>query len=106
MPAPTTNGPPIVTTKSATNITTQSATLNGSVNPHGYKTDVHFQYGTTTKYGHTTPIQSETGNTSRNITANISSLSTAKTYHFRIVATNSAGTRRGGDKTFLTATIG
>jgi hypothetical protein len=105
MPAPTTNGPPIVETNPATNITTQSATLNGSVNPHGYKTDVHFQYGTSPKYGHKTPIQSETGNTSRNITANISSLPETTTYHFRIVATNSDGTRDGGDKTFLTATI-
>ena len=59
-----------------------------------------FQYGTTTGYGHTTPMQSQTGNTYRNIAANISGLSTHTTYHFRIVATNSAGTRSGSDRTF------
>jgi uncharacterized repeat protein (TIGR03803 family) len=95
-------GPPVVTTNPATNVTASSATLNGSLDPHGLPTNVNFQYGTTTSYGHTTPTQSQTGNTYRNITANISGLITHTTYHFRIVATNSAGTRDGSDKTFTT----
>ena len=78
------------------------ATLNGSLDPHGLTTTVSFRWGTTTSYGHTTPVQSQTGNTFRNITANISGLSTHTTYHFRIAATNSAGTRFGGDRTFTT----
>ena len=95
-------GPPVVTTNPATNVTSSSATLNGSLDPHGLTTTVYFQYGTTTSYGHTTPMQSQTGNTYRNITANISGLTTHTTYHFRIVATNSAGTRYGSDRTFTT----
>ena len=95
-------GPPVVTTNPATNLTTSSARLNGSLNPHGLTTTVYFQYGTTTSYGHTTPMQTQTGNTYRNITANISGLTTHHTYHFRIVATNSAGTRMGSDRTFTT----
>ena len=35
-------------------------------------------------------------------TVRISGLSASTTYHFRIVATNSAGTRIGGDRTFTT----
>ena len=79
-----------------------SATLNGSLNPHGLTTTGRFQYGTITSYGHITAMQSQTGNTYRNIAANISGLTTHTTYHFRIAASNSAGTRYGGDRTFTT----
>jgi plastocyanin len=95
-------GAPVVTTGSATSVTSSSATLNGSLDPHGLTTTVSFQWGTTTSYGHTTAMQSQTGNTYRNIAANISSLATHTTYHFRIVATNSAGTRMGSDRIFTT----
>jgi hypothetical protein len=95
-------GPPVVTPNPATNVATSSATLNGSLDPHGLTTSVYFQYGATTSYGHTTPMHSQTGNTYRNIAANISGLATHTTYHFRIVATNSAGTRMGSDRTFNT----
>src|SRR5439155_1384117 len=93
---------PAVTTNPATNVASVSATLNGSVNPRGSTTTVYFQWGTTTSYGHTTPMQTQTGNTYRNVTANISGLTRNTTYHFRIVATNSAGNRRGSDRTFGT----
>ena len=95
-------GLPVVTTNPATNVAAFSATLHGSLNPHGLTTTVYFQYGTTTSYGHTTPMQSQTGNMYRNIAANINGLSRHTTYHFRIVATNSGGTRFGGDRTFTT----
>ena len=95
-------GPPVVVTNSATNIVTNSATLNGSVNPHGLTTTVYFQYGTTTSYGLTTAIQSKTGNAYQNVTANISGLIASTTYHFRIVGTNNSGTTYGSDKTFTT----
>ena len=101
----TATGPPVVTTNPATLIASFSATLNGSLNPHGLTTTVSFQYGTTTAYGSTTPMQTQTGNTYRNIVANISGLSANTVYHFRIVATNSAGTRFGGDRTFTTLSV-
>jgi hypothetical protein len=95
-------GTPVVTTNPATNVASSSATLNGSVDPHGLTTTVHFQYGTTTSYGFTTTAQSETGSTYRTVSANISGLTASTIYHFRIVATNSAGTRYGIDRTFTT----
>src|SRR5439155_655796 len=95
-------GSPVVITNPATLIASFSATLNGSVDPHGLTTTVYFQYGTTTSYGLTTATQSKTGNTYQNMAANISSLSASTTYHFRIVATNSAGTVYGSDRTFTT----
>jgi len=94
-------GPPVAITNPATNVASSSATLNGSVDPHGLTTSVYFQYGTTTNYGRTTAAQSQTGNTFRNIAA-IVGLAGNTTYHFRIVATNSVGTRYGNDRTFTT----
>jgi hypothetical protein len=95
-------GPPVVITNPATNVASSSATLNGSVDPHGLTTTVHFQYGTTTSYGSITANQGKTGNTYQNVAANISGLTTHTTYHFRIVATNNGGTRLGSDRIFTT----
>jgi phosphodiesterase/alkaline phosphatase D-like protein len=98
----TPTGPPVVITNGATNVTASSATLNGSLDPHGLATNVFFQYGITTSYGSTTPTQNRTGNTYLNITANISGLTPHTTYHFRMVGTNSGGTRTGSDRIFTT----
>lgn len=95
-------GAPLVITNPATNIETNLATLNGSVDPHGLTTTVYFQYGTTTSYGHTSASQSKTGNVYQNVSANISGLTALTTYHFRIVGTNSSGTTYGSDRTFTT----
>jgi len=95
-------GPPVVTTNPATNVTSSSAILNGTVYPHGLSTTVHFQYGRTTGYGSVTPNQTKIGNTYQGVSANISGLTASITYHFRIVATNSNGTRNGSDRTFTT----
>ena len=97
-------GRPVVTTNPATLVASFSATLNALLDPHGLTTSVHFQYGPTTGYGLTTAPGNETGNTYRNVSANISSLTASTTYHFRIVGTNSAGTTLGSDKTFTTLT--
>jgi hypothetical protein len=94
--------PPVVTTNAATSVASNSATLKGTVNPGGCNTTVHFQYGTTTNYGHNTASQTKTGNTNQNVSANIGGLTASTTYHFRTVATNSGGTRYGADKTFTT----
>jgi len=98
----TLTGLPVAVTNPATNVTASSAKLNGSVDPHGLTTTVRFQYGKTTSYGRTTANQTQTGNTYRNIAANVSGLAGHTTYHFRIVATNSSGTKMGGDRTFVT----
>src|SRR5205814_2084152 len=93
---------PVDITYAATLMASFSATCNDAVDPHGLTTNVYFQYGTTTSYGLTTATQSKTVNTYQNVAANISSLSASATYHFRMVATNSAGTVYGSDKTFTT----
>lgn len=97
-----TTGPPVVTTNPPMNVTSSSATLKGTVNPHGLSTTLYFQYGTTNGYGSRTPNQTRTGNTYQNVSANISGLTAGTRYHFRIVATNIAGTKYGGDRAFTT----
>ena len=95
-------GPPVAITNPATSITSSSARLNGTVDPHGLSTTVYFQYGRTTGYGSRTANQTKTGNNYQNVFANISGLSAGTAYHFRIVASNIRGTRYGGDRTFTT----
>jgi hypothetical protein len=95
-------GFPVVITNPATSVTSSSAWLNGTVNPHGLSTTVYFQYGRTTSYGNRTPNQTKTGNTYQNVSANLWGLSAGTTYHFRIVGTNAVGTRYGTDRTFTT----
>ena len=95
-------GLPVVITNPATNVAISSATLHGWVDPHGLSTTVYFQYGRTIGYGSRTPNQTKTGNTYQGVIANISGLAASTAYHFRIVASNSAGTRYGSDRTFTT----
>jgi hypothetical protein len=95
-------GPPVVTTNPATNITASSARLNATLDPHGLSTTVYFQYGTTTSYGSRTPNQIKTGNNYLNVLAGISGLAPHTTYHFRVVASNTGGTRNGADRTLRT----
>ena len=94
---------PAFATNPASNVASFSTVLNGSLNPHGLTTNAYFQYGPTfMSYGFTTPIQTQTGNTFRSLSANISGLGPNTTYHFRIVTTNTNGTRYGSDRTFTT----
>ena len=76
------SGPPVAITNPATSIASFSATLNGSVDPHGLSTTVYFQYGRTTSYGNRTPNQTKTGNNYQNVSANISGLSAHTTVSF------------------------
>jgi hypothetical protein len=94
--------PPTATTQAATVVDTTSATLNGLVNANGAGTTVTFEYGLTTAYGSTvTADQSPvTGSTDKAVSAGITGLTTGTTYHFRVVAQNTAGTTYGSDLTF------
>lgn len=96
---------PAATTNPATNVANFSATLNGTVNPNELSTAVHFDYGTTTNYGSSTATQNYSGYTVQNVVANLSNLRAGATYHFRIVASNAAGTSYGTDRTFTTPAV-
>jgi hypothetical protein len=95
---------PSASTGGATSVTSTSATLTGQVNPNSEATTFYFEYGTTNAYGARTPDQGPTAAVKQNIDASapISGLAPGTTYHFRLVAVNAAGTKRGGDKRFTT----
>jgi phosphodiesterase/alkaline phosphatase D-like protein len=96
---------PAVVTGSASGLTTSSATLNGTVNANGRGTSWHFDYGTSTSYGSSTPSQNAGSGTSAvSVAAPVTGLTPGRTYHFRLVATNDAGTSRGADQTFTLST--
>jgi hypothetical protein len=84
--------------------TASGARLVGLVNPHNSAlTDCHFDYGTTTSYGKTLPCSgSPTGDGYTYVTADVSGLLPATTYHFRLVAGNAVGPAVGGDQVFKT----
>lgn len=91
-------------TSPATGVTFTAATLHGTVNPFGHATTFYFEYGTSKSYGTKTALQSAGAGTANvAVSAPISGLTTGRTYHFRLVATNTAGTANGSDLTFSTA---
>lgn len=94
-----------VTTNPATPVSGVNATLNGTLDDDGGEAcTCGFEYGQTTDYGTTTDTESkETGET---FSQNIRNLKGRTVYHFRAIATNSAGTSHGSDQTFRTGPQG
>ena len=90
-------------TGAATGVGQSTATLNGSVNPEGARTNVSFQFGTTTAYGQSTPAQ-PTGpdNAADAFSAAVAGLPAGTTIHYRAVATSDFDTQVGADQTLTT----
>lgn len=94
---------PAVVTNPPTSVTSSSAQLNGTVNPNGGNTTCYFEYGKSIKYGAITGNKwLGSGTTNVPVNATLTGLAPKTGYHFRIVATNSAGTSYGDDQTFTT----
>jgi hypothetical protein len=98
--------PPTVTTQAPDTVTTSSAVVNGTITPNGADTTYHVDYGTTSNYGLSTPESSAISGTAAAtaVKVTLSKLTQNTTYHYQLVATNAAGTSRGGDHTLHTAT--
>lgn len=95
---------PTASTGAATNVTLNSATLNGLVNAGNGSTTVSFEYGTTDAYGSTlNALQSPVnGGTDTNVSADVTGLSEGTTYHYRVKAENGSGVAYGPDMIFTT----
>jgi hypothetical protein len=95
---------PSAATSAADGITTAAATLDGVVNPHALATTYHFEYGPSASYGQSTVAAGAgSGAIDKAVSAAVAGLSPGATYHYRLVATSTAGTTDGPDLTFTTA---
>ncbi len=95
---------PGVATRSAAKIGESSATLRGKVDPNGVATTYAFEYGPTKAYGLATAVKSAgSGTASRDVGTAVGGLAPATVYHYRVLATNTVGTRKSGDRTFKTS---
>jgi RHS repeat-associated protein len=96
---------PTATTEAATSVKETEATLKASVNPNGTATTYQFEYGKTISYGTKVPLSPESvgsGTTAVVLSKAISGLAEGVTYHYRVVASNAAGSVNGADKTLKT----
>ncbi|MGH9768188.1 MAG: kelch repeat-containing protein, partial [Blastocatellia bacterium] len=96
---------PVVMTNSATDITTTTATLKGTVNPNGAATDVSFEYATNAAFNGSTTVAAQPlpgGNTVQPVSVPVTNLTPGATYFFRVRASNSAGPATGESLSFTT----
>ncbi|HXW59803.1 MAG TPA: S8 family serine peptidase, partial [Solirubrobacteraceae bacterium] len=97
--------PPSPRTEPASGVTGAGGTLHGAVDPNGLETTYHFEYGTTTSYGTDVPVPDSPVGSSTDteaVSQPITGLYPGTTYHYRLVAANSAGTIDGEDRAFKT----
>lgn len=97
---------PTASTGPVTAIAPTTATVSGSVNAEGTATTWHVEYGTSIAYGTSTAaVSAGSGTSSQAVSASLSSLKPATSYHYRFVATSSAGTGRGADGILTTSSL-
>ena len=95
---------PVAVTMSATGVGSTTATFNGTITANNSSSTVSFDYGLTVAYGTTvsgipSPVN---GMTPLAVLYNATGLAINTLYHFRVCATNSAGSSCGSDLTFTT----
>jgi WD40-like Beta Propeller Repeat len=110
----TTPGPGLAG-ESISEVSSSSARLEATVDPHGAPTSYYFQYGPTTEYGGEAPVSpgSSIGSGSEDAEAeqNVEGLLAGTTYHYRVVAVSEIepGVLEefdGPDQTFITQAPG
>ncbi len=95
--------PPDITASTSSNVTASTADLIAEINPNGFSTNYHFEYGTTPAYGQVVPIPDGDiggGEEAVNVVQHLENLEVGATYHFRVVAENEWGEDATGDQTF------
>ena len=98
---------PTVDGLSSSNLTKTSADLTAEIDPQGFATTYHFEYGTTIDYGAEVPSpEAEITGTSvelskdHSVEVHLEHLQQGVVYHFRLVATNKYGTTTTEDHSF------
>jgi hypothetical protein len=94
---------PTSTTDAATSVTTETATLNGTVDPEGVEvSSCEFEYGLTKAYGSREECSAKPGAGSSPVavSAHLIGLRPGSVYHVRLVARNENGESYGADRSF------
>ncbi len=95
-------GPPLITEVRARDADQGSATIEAQVNPSGFGTTYRFEWGRTSAYGNRVPADVDlfagSGAEPLRVSARISGLSPGTVYHYRVVATSTAGTTDSPDR--------
>lgn len=96
---------PSITMNATSNITPTTATINALVNANNSTTTCSVEYGTSVSYGNTsnTTPSSVNGITNSAVSATLTGLQPATTYHYRLKAVNSVGTSYSNDMVFNTS---
>ncbi len=100
----TSHSPASISSTSVSAISRTSATLGAVIAPGFSPTTYHFEYGTTTAYGMSTPQSGSIGadDSAHPASAAVAGLAPGTTYHYRVVATNAVGVSEGPDQEFTT----
>jgi hypothetical protein len=99
----TTGARPKIGTLQATDLSSNGATLGARIDPAGYATQYHFEYGETINYGSSVPVPDgslSAGSGFQKVAAPLAGLQPGLTYHYRVVASNQWGTSISDDTTF------
>lgn len=98
---------PMVGGGTALNVLTDSTSMTGTVLPNGSVTTARLEYGPTTAYGSVASIvlSPADGTATQNVSVGLSGLTPGTTYHYRLTASNAAGTRSTAGTTFTTLTL-
>lgn len=98
----TTLGVPRFTELRARDASENAVTIEAKVNPSGFGTSYHFEWGTSGEYGTDVPAEYEpfigSGTEPVLVTAKLKGLAPGTVYHYRVVATNKAGIAESPDQ--------
>jgi hypothetical protein len=100
---------PTIAAESVTNVAATSATFQAQIDPEGAETTYRIEYGTSASYGTAIPVPEGhvgAGTSALTIEAHPQNLQPGTTYHYRVVASNGAGSADGADQTFTTQSAG
>ncbi len=88
---------PILTLQAADGVTTQGATLHGTVNPLAGTAAYRFEYGPVSL---DTPTTVQTVSSAQSVSATLTGLLPGQTYFYRLIATNGVGGQSTTEKSF------
>ncbi len=103
-PASPVTTPPAIGGESARFVNGTGAVIEAEINPHGGEATYEVQYGTSSSYGQSMPgpVAIAPATSAQGTIVSLVGLAPGTTYHYRLAATNQAGTSYGPDATFTT----